>query len=139
MGRRTSLVLFGLALAGVAAATLLPIGWTINRTIVWWYYVVRNAGGPTWMSIPFWEFVLNMLLFAIPVAFARRAWPGVRWWHWICGAAALSLSVEVVQWSLLPRESSFLDVVANTSGAVLGVAATVGGISELFFYSDPST
>lgn len=66
------------------------------------------------------EFSANVALFIPWGWWATRAWP--RWHAFVVPAAlAISLVIEVAQGALLDeRTASAADVVANTSGAVLG-------------------
>ncbi|MDJ1370121.1 VanZ family protein [Gulosibacter molinativorax] len=115
-------VAFGLCVAGVLAIVFLPIGWMLNRLIVWLYYAGKSLGMPGVVTLGWYEFGLNVLLFAVPVALASLLWRRVPWWVWPLLALVVSGGIEVVQLVFLPREFSLRDVVANTLGAVLGAA-----------------
>ncbi|MBP1326220.1 glycopeptide antibiotics resistance protein [Leucobacter exalbidus] len=104
---------------------LLPIGWQINRFVVWLYYLGRSLGIPDFVTIPMYEFGLNVLLFAAPAALASLLWSRIKWWGWPLLALGASLAVEIVQLVALPREFSFLDIVANTLGALIGAVALI--------------
>jgi hypothetical protein len=112
-GRRSVL------LAGVA--WLAVVGWLTLRsnplprefvTVPSWHCVLCGDGGAT-------DFVLNLLLFAPFGLIARLArWPLGRL---AAGAFALTLAIEVYQGTvLIGRDATLGDVVANTSGAMMG-------------------
>ena len=113
-------------LIGGVAIVLLPIGWTLNRFVVWLYYAGRSIGMPPFVTIATYDVALNLLLFALPVALAATLWPRVRWWLWAPIALILSATIELVQFAALPRDASSADVLVNTIGAVIG-----GGVAAL--------
>lgn len=102
-----------------AGLVLLPIGWRLNRFVVWLFYFNKSVLGIDHLSIDGYAFLLNMLLFAIPTVLLAVVWPRLRVWVWAGLALLLSVSVEVAQWRWLPRDATWLDVLANTVGAVL--------------------
>lgn len=110
-------LLFALCAAAALALVFLPIGWQINRFVVWLFYGGRRLGMPDFVTIPWYEFGLNILLFAVPVLLATLLWPRVRWWVWVLLGLFISLSIETIQLLALPREFSLLDLAANTLGA----------------------
>ena len=114
-----ALVLVGV---GVLATVFLPIGWQLNRFVVWVYYQGRGIG-ISFISIPGYEFLLNMVLFAVPAWLAAMVWPRVPWWAWTLLALVASTGIELTQGRFLPRNADWLDVVANTGGALLATAA----------------
>lgn len=109
-------------LAG-AALVFLPLGWQINRFIVRLYYRLLSTFGWSPFSIDGWAVALNVLLFLVPVFLAALVWPRIRWWLWTVLGVLASGTVELVQMAYLPREASFIDWVANGSGALLGALA----------------
>ncbi|QMU97398.1 VanZ family protein [Microbacterium esteraromaticum] len=128
--RRGVLVaLFGVCLVGAAAIVFLPIGWQLNRFVVWLYYAGRGIGVPPFVTIGTYDIALNLLLFATPVALASLLWPRVKWWVWVLAGAAGSTCVELVQLVGLDRDASVWDIVANTAGAVIGVGVAAGARS----------
>lgn len=85
-----------------------------------------SKGVPTFVDYGFIEFSANVVFF-VPVGFLLGVLLPFRWW-WgaIVGGAALSACVETAQGLLLPgRVSSIGDVVANTTGAVIGCLVAV--------------
>jgi glycopeptide antibiotics resistance protein len=89
----------------------------IDRVLVrLWAY-----GVPTFVNYSFIEFSANVVFF-VPVGFLLGLLlPFRQSWLAMIGGAALSAAVEVTQGLLLPgRVASPSDVVANTSGAVVG-------------------
>lgn len=113
------------ALAAVLAAALLavllwPEGWSLNRAVVAVYVFFLNLGVPAWVTPEAYAVVLNVLAFVplgwLGVALLRRRPLAV-----VVVLAILSVAVELVQ--TLPglsRDPSAVDVVLNTTGAVLG-------------------
>lgn len=87
-------------LALMAALTLLPIGWKMNRFVVWLYYDgLHLYASPltAWLYFDQSSFLLNVLL-TVPIGLlARFAFPRLAWW--VVGLAVLVLSgcVEVAQ------------------------------------------
>lgn len=122
--RRSLIVaLLGACLIGGLAIVLLPIGWMLNRFVVWLYYAGRSMGIPPFVTVETYDVALNLLLFALPVALAATLWPRVRWWLWALIALTLSTTVELVQFAALPRDASAADVLVNTIGAVVGAGS----------------
>ncbi|MDN4162471.1 VanZ family protein [Nocardioides abyssi] len=74
------------------------------------------------------EFVANVLIVApVPVLAAWSEVPLVRAWSWRDWTSVMfvgSATVELVQAFLLPaRSATYVDIVANTAGGLLGAAA----------------
>ena len=84
--------------------------------------VLDALGAPSFVLAPGRvEALVNAALFAPPVALALVAVPGLRWTTAVTASFVASLGVEIVQGLFLPeRSSQAIDVVANTSGAVVG-------------------
>lgn len=123
--RPVVLALLIASLIGGAAIVFLPIGWQLNRFVVWLYYFGREQlGVPEWVPLLAYDFGLNVLLFFVPVLLLRLALPQIRGWWALAGAVATTLTIELVQGSFLPRQADWMDVAANTLGAVLAVAIT---------------
>jgi hypothetical protein len=68
------------------------------------------------------ETVANVLLFIPLGVFAPARWPILdRWWRVVASALGLSLLIEAAQFVFaLGRQSSFTDVILNTTGAAVG-------------------
>lgn len=123
MLRRVGTVLalvFAVLLGGVL---LWPDGSLVNRGVVELYVVLLDAGVPSSVRPEHYAAALNV------VAFVPLGWLGVAWLRRrvvvvVAALAGLSATVEALQ--LLPflhRETTLLDVVCNTAGAVLGALA----------------
>lgn len=112
-----------LVLYPVAAGTLLLTadGWAVNRANVRiWFAVTGALGVRDRVSPEQFAEVANVALF-VPF-FAALAVLVPTWW-WILLGAGLSAAVELYQGTLGTREQDVRDVLANTSGAALGVVA----------------
>lgn len=67
------------------------------------------------------EFLLNAGMFAPLTMLATLIWPRFSWTHWVAWAFVISAGVELSQGLFLPaRSAQFVDVVANTLGALGG-------------------
>jgi len=78
---------------------------------------------PRWVSFGLIEWSSNVLMF-LPIGFlgALAVRPSRRWWV-VPAAAVASVVIEFTQQALLPaRTASLADVLANTLGALIGVA-----------------
>ena len=72
------------------------------------------------------EFVLNAAMFAPVALLAALTWPRHHWANWVVYGFAGSVAVEAVQALFLPeRSAQFVDVVANTLGALAGALVAV--------------
>ncbi|MFN8574007.1 MAG: VanZ family protein [Gemmatimonadaceae bacterium] len=70
------------------------------------------------------DFVLNVLLF-VPLGVALGLWGVRRWWLYVV-PLLLSLTIELLQWTVVPgRDAALGDVVANSVGGALGLMALV--------------
>lgn len=85
-----------------------------------------------WVSGVRIEFVLNVLAFA-PIPFLGFwAIPKLTWSDWVAWGFIASTSVEVFQGVFLDsRSAQFVDVVANTAGALLGSVLAIA-FSKIF-------
>jgi glycopeptide antibiotics resistance protein len=85
-----------------------------------------SKGVPTFVDYGFIEFSANIVFF-VPVGFLLGVLLSYRfWWLAPIGGGLLSAAVETAQRLFLPgRVSSFGDVVANTSGALVGCLVAV--------------
>lgn len=67
------------------------------------------------------EFLCNVLIFAPVSALGSILWPRTTWLTWTAIAFVGACAVEIAQGALLPgRTASYVDVVANTLGGLLG-------------------
>lgn len=87
---------------------------------------LHERGVPQFVSYSFIEFGANIVFF-VPVGFLGGLLLSYRlWWLAIVGGGAFSASIEFAQAVFLPgRVASIGDVVANTSGAVVGCLVAV--------------
>lgn len=85
-----------------------------------------SKGIPTFVDYGFIEFSANIVFF-VPVGFLLGLLFSYRfWWLAIVGGGLLSVAVETAQGLFLPgRVSSAADVVANTTGAIVGCLVAV--------------
>lgn len=88
--------------------------------------VVHRAGVPAWFGYAALEFTANVLFF-VPLGLLVVLRLGTRaWWAGAVAGLLVSAAIEVGQALFLPsRFASFDDVLANTSGAVIGALAGV--------------
>lgn len=115
------LVLYPLC-AGVILLT--ADGWAVNRANVQvWYHVTGFFGVRGQVSPEDFAVAANVVLF-IPF-FAALAVLRPTWW-WVLLGTAISTAVELYQGSLGTRIQDPWDIVTNTLGAALGVAAGLG-------------
>lgn len=103
-----------------AAIVFLPIGWQLNRFVVWLYYFIAGQLGGSPLSLLGYDLLLNMALFAVPVFLASIVWPRVRIWQWTLLGFVASIGVEAIQFLHLPRDATIVDVIANTAGSFVG-------------------
>lgn len=131
------LVIYAVAMVGVL---LLPVGGLMGQIVALTYWIGQGLGMPALLTPRWYEFGLNIVLFAVPVALAVLLWPRVQRWMWLVFAFLASITVELLQWVVLPRTGDPMDVVANVSGAMLGLAAMVIlGLPEAMLAAEPST
>lgn len=122
-------VVWRLAIVGYIACILVvafwptPVDKPIHGTLTAILDYLHHRGVPAWLSYSFVEALANVVLFVplgliFAVTFRAQAW-----WK-LAGLASLaSITVELGQLLFLTaRFASFLDVVTNTSGAVIGIA-----------------
>ena len=101
----------------MAAITLLPIGWQLNRLVVWIYYDglhIYEWPNNGWITLGLVAAALNVLL-TIPIGLlGRLALPSWPWWVVPIAVALLSGGIELAQWMLpLAREGRVLDAAAT--------------------------
>ena len=70
------------------------------------------------------EFVLNVAALVPVSLLGSLIWPHCNWRDWTAACFVLSMGVEAVQaLVLVERSSTYVDVVANTAGAMIGALA----------------
>ena len=89
----------------------------INTVLAW----LHDHGVPVWVNYELTEFTANIALF-LPVGLLGVVLVGVdRWWLTVLAGFLLSSAIELSQLLFLPsRFPTLFDVLANTTGAVLG-------------------
>lgn len=118
-----------LALVGwglvVAVFLLSPVATLASGSVAWVGDLARSAGAPSAFTAPGRvEFAMNAVAFAPLTFFAHWVFPGRSWQDWTAYGFVASMGVEAVQALYLSaRSAEFVDVVANTSGALLGALA----------------
>lgn len=122
---RAARILLAAYLAFLAFVLLNPSADVPTSSVAWLSEMSTRLGVPAPLAEPSRvEFVANVLIL-MPLAFLGSALlPRPTWRDWTAYAFVLSGSVETVQALLFPaRSATFKDVVANTSGALLGAVA----------------
>jgi hypothetical protein len=125
----SSRIVFGLLFAGYTVLLGFvgfrptPVDREASPTVWWWIRAVRRAGFE-WYSYEFLEFSANVLLF-VPLGLLGVLAVGLRfWWAPLVFGVAATVVIETGQAMLLPeRFPSTSDVIANSIGTALGVAA----------------
>jgi glycopeptide antibiotics resistance protein len=95
---------------------------TITTVLAWFH----AHGVPQWVNYELIEFTANIALF-LPVGLLGVVLVGVdRWWLTVVAGLLLSSVIELNQLLFLPsRFPTPIDVLANTTGAVLGALVAV--------------
>lgn len=109
-----ALVVYGLALATIAL-------WPTHVDDPASEFLRAITRAVPWLTYPRIEFTANIALFVPFGALLSILFPTTRFWLIIAAAAATSLTAELLQMLATDRTSSAMDVLANTSGAALGV------------------
>jgi glycopeptide antibiotics resistance protein len=123
--RRVARILLAAYLVFLAFVLLNPSGDVPSSSVSWLSGVASRIGLPASLAEPSRiEFIANVLIL-MPLSFLGSALlPRLTWRDWTAYAFVLSGTVETVQALLFPaRSATFKDVVANTSGALLGAVA----------------
>jgi glycopeptide antibiotics resistance protein len=121
--RRVARWLAAVYLVALALITLSPAPMddgttnTITTVLAW----LHAHGVPAWANYALLEFTANIALF-LPVGLLGVVLVGVdRWWLTVLAGFLLSSAIELSQLLFLPsRFPTLFDVLANTTGAVLG-------------------
>src|SRR5689334_22437280 len=109
--------------ASLAAVVLLSTHSTVATEVIAHTKASLTAqGAPDWMTYGARvEIALNAALFAPLALLASIALPRHPWGNWVAYAFSGSSAVEVFQaFALEPRSAQYVDVVANTLGALIG-------------------
>jgi hypothetical protein len=123
--RRAARVALAAYAAFLAFVLLNPSADVPSSSVSWLAETASRIGLPGPLVVPGRvEFVANVLIL-IPLSFLGSVLlPRLTWRDWTAYGFVLSGTVELVQALLLPaRSATFADVVANTSGALLGAVA----------------
>ncbi|GEP33631.1 hypothetical protein NSZ01_13990 [Nocardioides szechwanensis] len=110
-------------------ALLTPSAATPSSSVSWVAEVLRSLGAPERVLIPDRvEFLCNVAILVPASALGSLLWRAATWRDWTAYGFVFAGAIEVVQGLLLPeRSATYVDVVANTLGALVGallVAAT---------------
>ena len=122
---RAARILLAAYLAFLAFVLLNPSGDVPSSSVSWLSGIATRMGVPAQLAEPSRvEFIANVLIL-VPLSFLGSALlPRLTWRDWTAYAFVLSGCVEMVQAVVFPaRSATFKDVVANTSGALLGAIA----------------
>lgn len=132
MANRFRLVVVSIALGVCVLAILLitltpspvdqPVAALLNRVLI----ELHERGLPTFIGYRKIEFGANIALF-VPIGFfVALLLPARLWWITLLVGPLLSGTLEGTQLLLLPaRYASLNDILANTTGAVLGAIAAI--------------
>jgi len=123
--RRAARVALAVYATFLAFVLLNPSADVPSTSVSWLTELAVRLGLPGQLAVPGRvEFVANVLIL-IPFSFLGSVLlPRPTWRDWTAYGFVLSGTVELVQAVLLPaRSATFADVVANTSGALLGAVA----------------
>ncbi|MFZ4893110.1 VanZ family protein [Plantibacter sp. Mn2098] len=90
-----------------------------------WLAWAHHYGLPRWFDYAFVESAANVVFFIPLGALITVELPRRLWWVGPATGAVFSMIIETVQIWMPDRVSSIADVIANTSGAILGSLAVV--------------
>jgi glycopeptide antibiotics resistance protein len=124
--------LSGFALALCVTVVLLATMWPapidagFSGTITRFLEVLHRNGIPEWFGYNKLEFSANILMF-MPVGFlATMILPAKTWWLALLMCPLLSVGIELTQGAFLAaRFATVSDVIANSSGALIGILLAV--------------
>ena len=123
--RRAAKVALAVYAVFLAFVLLNPSADVPSSSVTWLADGAARLGLPGPLVVPSRvEFIANVLIL-VPVSFLGSVLlPRLDWRDWTAYGFVLSGTVELVQALLLPeRSATFADVVANTSGALIGAIA----------------
>ena len=120
--RRAALVLLPAYLAVLLFALLTPSAQTPSSSVTWMGEVMERLGAPAQLLEPSRvEFLANVAILVPPVVLGALVWSRPTWRDWTAFGFVFSGGIEVVQALFLDeRSATYVDVVANTLGALLG-------------------
>jgi len=94
--------------------------------------LLQSTPATAWMTFDVVEFTANIVLFLPLGALLVLLLGARRWWVALALAVALTCGIELAQGAWLPtRVSDPRDVVANSTGAALGIALVLAGRRQL--------
>lgn len=124
-GRRIASTFLWVYLAGLAFVLLNPSAELPSRLVGWMADVGHEGRLPDRLLLPERvEFVANSLVIVPATATMAWLWPLRSWTTWTAYGYVGAMAVEGVQAVLLPdRSATYVDVVSNTLGALIGAVA----------------
>lgn len=123
--RRAALLILAAYLVFLAFVLLNPSADVPSSSVAWLSEVGTRAGLPAPLVEPSRvEFICNVLILMPLSLLGSVLLPRLDWRDWTAYGFVLSGTVEMLQAVLLPdRSATFSDVVANTSGILMGAVA----------------
>jgi hypothetical protein len=123
--RRAALLILAAYLVLLAFVLLNPSADVPSSSVAWLSQVGTRAGLPAPLVEPSRvEFICNVLILMPLSLLGSVLLPSLDWRDWTAYGFVLSGTVELLQAVLLPdRSATFSDVVANTSGILMGAVA----------------
>ena len=132
--RRGALVLAAgyLVVLALIAFWPTPVDRGAHRPITTVLAHLHAHGVPAWFNYGLVEFTANIALF-VPVGLLGVLLLGrARWWVAVVAGFAASSLIELGQLTFLPsRYATVMDVIANTSGAMLGALLALGLLAAI--------
>ena len=121
-----------LYVSALAFVLLIPDSGTPATLLTRTSGTARSVGVPEAFLVPYrWEFFANVLIVVPATILASVVWRTRDWTFWTAYGFVGSLGVETVQAFLPGRSATYVDVVANTLGALTG-AVIVGLLRRLW-------
>ena len=123
--RRAALLILATYLVFLAFVLLNPSADVPSSSVAWLSEIGTRAGLPAPLVEPSRvEFICNVLILMPLSLLGSVLLPRLDWRDWTAYGFVLSGTVEMLQAVLLPdRSATFSDVVANTSGILMGAVA----------------